>query len=217
MTRVLEEQFLIVDDHPVVLDGVHLLLQSIRPNAMFCMAASGSEALSMINSQNTPDWAFIDINLPDIQGLELVKLLKTNNATCKVVVLSSELDGEILYQAIAAGADGVLSKSFSKDIFELCIMTVELGTTFLSSEHASELKYYKDSLMREQQHIRENLSKRQFEVLVLLAQGHGNKDISEQMYISQSTVKSHVSSLMFLFEASNRTHCVEKARQLKII
>ena len=217
MTRVIEEQFLIVDDHPVVLDGVHLLLKSIRPNAMFSMAPSGSEALSMINSQNAPDWAFIDINLPDIQGLELVKLLKKNNATCKAVVLSSELDGEILYQAIAAGADGVLSKSFSKDIFELCIMTVELGTTFLSSEHASELKYYKDSLMREQHNVRESISERQFEVLVLLAQGHGNKDISEQMDISQSTVKSHVSSLLFLFEASNRTHCVEKARQLKII
>ena len=217
MTNGKQEQFLIVDDHPVVLDGLHLLLKSIRPNSVFSMASCGTDALSLCASNSSTDWAFIDVNLPDIQGLELVKLLKKNNAGCKIIILSSEIDGEIIYQATSAGAVGVLSKSFSKDIFELCIMTVELGTTFLSPEHASELKYYKDSLMREQLHIKSGLSERQLEVLVLLAKGLGNKDISDQMKISQNTVKSHVSSLMVLFDATNRTHCVEKARQLKII
>lgn len=89
--------------------------------------------------------------------------------------------------------------------------------TFLTAEHSNELNYYRESQMLETQHIKESLSTRQFETLTLLSKGLSNLEIADNMKITESTVKSHVSSLMELFEATNRTHCVSEARRLKLL
>jgi len=213
----LKEHILIVDDHPVVLDGIHLLLNTIRPEADFITTTSGLEALTTIQSTQRIDWMFVDINLPDIHGLDLLKAVKASKLTCKVIVLSSEMKIETIDQALLLGVDGVLSKSFSKKIFELCLMTIDLGKIFLTAEHANELKYYRDSLADADTPLIKEVTKRQHEILCLLDKGMPNKVISTQMGISESTVKSHVSSLMTTLEANNRTHCVVKAREKGII
>jgi len=216
-TQKLQKNILIVDDHPVVLDGIHLLLSSIRPEASYSTATAAKEALDMFESDKSIDWLFIDINLPDLNGLDLAKIIKNINRQCKIVVLSSEIDAKTLDLALSLGVDGVLSKSFTKEVFERCLLTIELGKVFLTPEHDSALKYYHDSVLVEQLHIKDELSKRHFELLTLLDKGMSNKTISQRMGISESTVKSHVSSLMNIFEADNRTHCVAKARKLNII
>ena len=213
----LAKHILIVDDHPVVLDGIQLLLSSLRPSAAYSTATCGKEALAMLESDKGIDWLFIDINLPDINGLELVKIIKSNKMLCKVVVLSSEIDAKTINQALLLGIDGVLSKSFSKEVFELCLLTIDLGKVFLTPEHDSELKYYRASVGVEEDYIKSQLSKRHLELLNLLDKGMTNKKISLSMGITESTVKSHMTSLMSIFEADNRTHCLVKARELDLI
>jgi len=217
MSNNMTEKILIIDDHPVVLDGIQLLLSSLRPDAEILTAKNAADAIAIITSNNPIEWLFVDINLPDMSGLELITIIKEKRESSRIVVLSSELEIQTIDHALTLKANGVLSKSFDKDIFELCLMTIELGNVFLTSEHATELQYYRDSLLLELQHIEKNVTQRQLQVLTLLDKGHTNKVISEYMNISESTVKVHVSALMGLLNANNRTHCVAIARRLKLI
>lgn len=211
------EHILIVDDHPVVLDGLHSMLKSIRPSSTFSTATNAANTLLLIENDTTIDWLFLDLNLPDINGLDLIKTLRNNKVTANIVIFSSELDPGTINDALSLHVNGVLSKAFTKDVFEQCLITVELGEVFLSQEHSQELKYYRESQMLEMQHINECISRRQLETLTLLSKGFSNHDIGQHMNIAQSTVKAHVSSLMELFEATNRTHCVSEARRLKVL
>lgn len=211
------EHILIVDDHPVVLDGLLSMLKSIRPNANFSTASNGADALEILNQSTTANWLFVDLNLPDMNGLELIETLQVKKAELNTIVLSSELDPFLINKALSLKVNGVLSKSFTKDVFEQCLVTIELGRVFLTPEHACELKYFRESQMLEQLHIKESLSARQIETLTLLSKGFSNSEIADSMHIAKSTVKSHVSALMELFEATNRTHCVSEARRLKIL
>ncbi len=220
-----KEHIVIVDDHPVVLDGIKLLLHDIRPDAELTAVSNGADAYAVFDSAKFVDWLFVDLNLPDINGLELVKKIKQeqaerrNNDTfnCKVVVLSSELDAQTIDQALSQGVNGVLSKAATAVMYEDCLMTIDLARLYLSQKHTSQLKYYRDGLMLELKNIKQGLSGRMFETLVMLSNGYSNKTISQKMGISENTVKSHVSSLMSLFNAKNRTYCVTQARELKII
>jgi len=211
------ELILIVDDHPVVLDGLHSMLKNIRPDATFSTANNAASAFQEFENKTAVDWLFLDLNLPDANGLDLVKRLRDNRLTTNIVVLSSELDPKTINDALSLNVNGVLSKAFTKDMFEQCMTTIEMGKVFLTSEHSTELKYYRESQMLERLHIKEGLSARQLETLTFLSKGLSNNEIAQSMKISQSTVKSHVSSLMELFEATNRTHCVSEARRLNIL
>jgi len=211
------EHILIVDDHPVVLDGLHSILQSIRPDALFSIADSAVSALEKINGDTVVDWLFLDLNLPDSNGLELIKSLRDQKVSTHIIILSSELNPETVDDALSLQVNGVLSKAYSKDVFEHCMITIELGRVFLSSEHAQELKYYRESQVLKRAQTKESLSERQLETLTLLSKGLSNKEIAQSLNITESTVKNHVSSLMQMFDATNRTHCVSEARRLKIL
>jgi len=149
MSNNMTEKILIIDDHPVVLDGIQLLLSSLRPDAEILTAKNAADAIAIITSNNPIEWLFVDINLPDMSGLELITIIKEKRESSRIVVLSSELEIQTIDHALTLKANGVLSKSFDKDIFELCLMTIELGNVFLTSEHATELQYYRDSLLLE--------------------------------------------------------------------
>lgn len=211
------EHILIIDDHPIVLDGLHLLLRNIRSNAQFTTAVNGADALETVVNDPSISCVFVDLNLPDYHGLDLVPLIKQHNSNVNIVVLSSEVSAPTIHQALSLGVNGVLCKTFSKDIFEMCLVSIDLGRVFLTAEHANDLRYYRESLSQVHLDIAKHLSGRQLEALELMSKGHSNKVISEHMGIAESTVKKHVTSLMEILNAENRTHCVSLARELHII
>lgn len=210
------ETILIVDDHPVVLDGLALMLQELRPNASIIKVLNAVEALQEIDAHKTFDWMFLDIHLPDISGLELLSKLRANKVLSNMIMLSSEISPEIMEEAFILNVNGILSKNSSRQLFNDCFIAIDKGNVFLTDEHSNELKYYRDSQLQEKQHIQQKISPRQIETLLMISKGYSNREISNSMLITESTVKSHVSKLMELLNADNRTHCVSRAQRLKL-
>jgi len=211
------ETILIIDDHPVVLEGLSLMLKKIRHQATLLTAPNANEALELIAMNNDVDWLFIDINLPDMSGISLVKELRTMNILSNMILMSGEIEPAKVEEAMQLQINGILSKAFDRDMFAQCFTSIELGEVYMSQQHADELKYYKQSQLLEKQHLDKNISARQYQTLLMISKGFSNKEIAKHMGISESTVKSHVSALMALFEADNRTHCVSEAQRLSII
>lgn len=211
------ETILVVDDHPVVLEGISLVLKDVRPNAEILTALNAKDALRQTSNSIDIDWIFIDVNLPGISGLELARKLRSNKILSNIIILSSEIRPSIIEEALKLKVNGILSKAFDRKTFVRCFNSVDNGNVFLTQEHSNELNYYRQSVLLEKQHVEDNISTRQFEALLMIAKGYSNKEISDNMMITESTVKSHVSSLMTLLNADNRTHCVSEARRLKLI
>lgn len=211
------EHILIVDDQPVVIEGLRSMLKRIRTNATVLAVSNAADALRTIEHNAVIDWFILGLNLPDTTGVEFLTELKEKRLTANIVLFSDELDPATIDDPSSLRVRGMLSKKSSKEMFERCLLAIEKGKVFLSSDYSQECKHYRGSLMLERKHMSESLSECQLEVLRLLAKGFSNGEVSHAMQITQSTVKSNVSSVMNLLEASNRTHCVSEARRLKII
>lgn len=211
------ETILIIDDHPVVLEGIALMLKEVRTSATLLIASNANEALKIVSDNNDIDWIFIDINLPDISGISLTKKLRAMNILSNIVLMSGEIEPSKVEEAMQLKINGVLSKAFDRDVFAACFANIELGKVYMTPQHANDLRYYRESLLLEKKHLDKKISSRQFQTLLMISKGFSNKEIAKQMNISENTVKSHVSALMTLFEADNRTHCVSEAQRLSIL
>jgi len=211
------EKILVIDDHPIVLDGVILALKELMTDGEYITAKDGAEAINAIKHHGDIDWIFLDIKLPDIDGIELIKTFERKRVTANLIVFSSDSNPGVIHRALEQHANGFLSKSFTRSELRRCIKEVEQGKIFLTQEHRRQLKHYRDSILREKQLIENNMSDRQLQTLKLLASGYSNQEIAESLEIVESTVKSHVHALMALLNADNRTHCVAEARRLHII
>ncbi len=211
------DKFLIVDDHPVVLDGLGLLLRDLNPTSSFFTAFSGREAIDLVNENRDLDWIFMDVKLPDADGIELLSQLETRKITANIVVLSSDSSPSTIDRALQHSASGFLSKSFDRLELKQCIQDIKCGRIYLDAQLQVELNHYRQSVLAERQHIEASLTQRQRQTLFYLAQGYSNREIAGSIKVTESTVKSHVQALMALFEAHNRTHCVAEAMRLGIL
>lgn len=204
---------LVVDDHPIFCDGMKDMLQNIFPGASVYQAGNGKEALKLIKKINNLDWVFLDMMLPDKTGIEMLNDFSVANLWAPVVVVSSEDDPEIIHATLNAGANAYISKSSKKSVFIECMQQVEKGVQFLQPEVDSALRHYRDVVLVKRDDLNKKISKRQYEVIKLIAKGLSNVEIGNELLLSESTVKSHVSLLMEVLQADNRTHCVSKARE----
>lgn len=211
------EKVLIVDDHPVVLDGLTIILSDVMSGAQIFKAIDGAQALTVVKNNVDIDWIFLDVNLPDIDGIDLIKAFKSLRITANIVVLSSDSSPSITDRALKQQANGFLSKSFVPSELTSCIKRIEQGKIFLLPPLQQQLTKYRDSVLVERQLIETHISNRQLQTLNLLANGYSNLEIADSLGIVESTVKSHIQALMSLFEADNRTHCAAEARRLNII
>lgn len=210
-------KILIIDDHPAYLQGVTSLLQPIIPSAIITTALNGADTLKLLKQHPDTDWVFLDITLPDCSGLELLEQFKANKLLANIVVISADNDPNIIDQAFKLHVNGFLTKDFDSKVLLDCIRTIEDDRIYLIPEHAYQLKSYRNSVLQEKKLIEKNITERLTHTLVLIAKGYSNREIANSMGISESTVKKHTSSLIALFEADNRTHCVGEARRLNFI
>lgn len=212
-----KEKVLIVDDHPVVLDGLSLILSDVMKGAQVFTASSGSQALSTVEVNKDIDWVFLDVNLPDVDGIDLIKSLESKKITANIVVLSSDSSPVITDRALKQHANGFLPKSFVQSDLLECISRIKQGKTYLMPQLQQQLKSYRNSVLIEKQLIETQISNRQMQTLKLLVMGNSNLEIAQSLGIVESTVKSHIHALMILFNADNRTHCAAEARRLNIV
>lgn len=184
---------LLADDHALVRAGIRALLNAIEGVEVIAEAGSGHEALQLIRDLR-PDTVLLDITMPGLSGLQVLEESKKNFPELRVIILTVHDAGEYAMQALRAGAAGYLPKSAAANELQLAIETVSSGETYVSGEVSRRtlLEYSKG--LTEQPLAR--LTPRQREILTLIAEGLGTKDIGRRLNISVKTVESHRAQLM---------------------
>jgi DNA-binding NarL/FixJ family response regulator len=187
---------IIVDDHQLIRDGLRALLSGINDIEIVTEAGSAEELLQKIRSFPA-DIALIDISLPGISGIKLTGQLSVSYPGLKVLILSMHLNEEYISGALKAGAFGYLAKNTNRDELISAIHAVAEGNKYLGREVSEVItSSYIQRIKVDDALDQEFLSKREIEILKLIAEGFGNKEISEKLFISIRTVESHKNHIM---------------------
>jgi DNA-binding NarL/FixJ family response regulator len=210
-----EITILIVDDHPIVRDGLVAILGTQSDFRVAGEAASGKEALALF-SQLRPDVVLLDLEMPGMDGVAVIRGLREIRPEVRVVVFTAFDTDERILSAVQAGAKGYLLKGVPRSELFQAIRIVHQGGSLLQPVVASRLldqiatREIPDTPLEE-------LTPREDEVLTLLAQGKQNKEIATALTISERTVKFHISSILAKLEAGNRTEAVTIALQKGLV
>jgi len=200
----------IVDDHPIFAAGLKQLLESDGRYEVRAMAQSGEEAQQTIDF-NEIDIALVDVNMPGGGGIELLKAIKRRSKNCRVIMLTVEEDEETINRAMKEGAQGYILKQESPEHLLKAIQASMDGEILLSSHVYARMvdRIRKTSPPdKEQSIIYSKLTEREIEITRLIVQGKNNKQIAQELYISESTVKNHISNIMYKLSLKNRTELV---------
>ncbi len=199
----------VVDDHALFRSGLVSLLKGMPQFEIVGEASNGLEALARI-VDTKPDVVLLDVNMPVMDGVETVRTLRKREK-CRILMLTVSKHDEDLFGAITAGADGYLLKNASPDELAKAIQKVYDGLSVLSPEVTRRVIQAVDV---DQSNVQDfGLSSREMEVLECLAQGMTTAQISEELFISDNTVKTHVRHILEKLEAANRAEAVSKAAQ----
>ncbi len=197
-------RLLLVDDHPVVRAGLVAMLESDARLQVVGQAADGHEALAQYGTLQ-PDVTLLDLQMPGgIDGVETLTALRSRFTHARVIVLTTFGGDEDVYRAIRAGARAYLLKDASREQLIDCICEVHAGSTYLPTGVASKLA----SRVGEP-----DLSRREIDVLRLLAKGLSNKEMGTALFVAESTVKTHVKSILAKLGVASRTEAVTAAMQ----
>ena len=190
-------KILVVDDHPLVRKGILSTLACKNNIKTVLEAASVKEAVNLINSQK-PNLAIVDLNLGKEDGLEIIKKIKNKATDTKFIILTSSLKKEDYIRSEEAGVDGyILKDAFAEDII-YAINIVLRGRKFIDPE----ITKYK---LETSNNNFEDLTPREYDVLVELGKGMSNFEIAKKLFISENTVKKHVSSILLKLDLNHRT------------
>lgn len=193
-------QVLLVDDHAILRDGLRTLIAQ-EDDMEVTGEATGSEQLMDMLPNTNPDIIMMDINMPHMNGIELTKWVKSKYPAIKIIVLTMYNNDEYFMAAIREGADGYLLKdSPSKDVIG-AIRTVIDGESVIPPTMTKKLL----SMHQHENQTEDNsLTPREMEVLLALVEGLSNKEIASKLYISDKTVKIHVSNIFKKFDVKSR-------------
>ncbi len=205
-------RILVADDHPMLREGLVAVLGTQPDFEVVSEAADGSEVVRLAERLK-PDVILLDLEMPEMDGVAALEKLRNAGSAVQTIVFTAYDTDERILGALRAGARGYLLKGASRaEIFD-AIRTVHAGGSLLQPVVTGRLL---DHMSREQTSP-EPLTPREFEVLGLLALGLTNREIAKRLFISERTVKFHVSSLMHKLGAENRTETVTIAAQRGLI
>ncbi len=207
---------LIADDHTIVRSGVRLLLEAETDIEVVGEALDGQEALALVE-QLHPNVVLMDIAMPGVDGLEATKKIISQWPETRILVLTMQRSDEYFFEMIKAGASGYVLKGAETSELIHALRVVAKGEVFLYPSMAGKLvKGYLSSLDGSKNAL-SNLSKREQEILRLLADGYTNKEIAEKLFVSPSTVHTHRSNLMNKLNLNSRRDLIEYTRQKGIL
>ncbi len=212
---------LIVDDHPLIRDGIGLLLTSLDEGTHAVFAGSLDEAESLASSGEAPDLIILDLNLPDARGMTGVKRMTARYPGTRIVVFSGSLERQVVRDCVRLGVTGFIPKSLVTAETSEALRQVLRGNVYvppgLLGAPASRESQERDlEHEREYSDDRSALTGRQLEILDLVAQGFPNKLISRKLSLSGGTVKAHLNAVFQRLGVRNRTAAVMKAQRLGI-
>ncbi len=208
-------RILIADDHSMVREGLKQLVELEEDIIVVAQAGNGSEAIEKI-IEYKPDVVLLDINMPEMNGLEVLSYLSENDIEAKVLILTIHNEVEYLYKAVEIGVKGYVLKDSESDVLIRAIRSVNEGDTYIQPNMASQL--FKKMNNEETASVQNSrLTKREIEVLKLITEGMLNKEIAHRLCISEKTVKNHVSNIFKKIEVSDRTQAAVFAIKNQIV
>lgn len=218
-------RILIADDHALLRQGIKNVLELEQDFAIIAEAGDGDEAVKKVN-ELVPDIALLDINMPRLNGLEVTKRIKASQPSVKVIILTIHDDESYVVEVVKAGAAGYLLKDVEPGMLVKAIRTVYDGESFIYPTLARKLFGEITRLEEERKHGAasilqhgrdERLTMRELEVLQLIAKGLSNQEIAQQLFLSEKTVKNHLTNIFRKIDVADRTQAVLFAIKNKIV
>jgi DNA-binding NarL/FixJ family response regulator len=198
MSGIPRIRILTVDDHPLLREGIAAVIEGQPDMTLVAEATNGHEAIDFFRKFR-PDVALMDLRMPDMNGIEAIRAIRTEFPSARIVVLTTYAGDVQALGALKAGASGYLLKSMlRKDLLDT-IRTVHAGKRRIPPQIASEIA----------EHAADDaLTQREIDVLRRVGSGNSNKQIAIQLAISEGTVKAHMKSILPKLGAHDRTHAV---------
>jgi two-component system NarL family response regulator len=200
-------KLLIVDDHPVVRDGLAAIISS-EPDLQVVGTAGTGEAALQAYFELRPSITIMDLLLPDIPGAEVIQRICNKSPSALIIVLTTLSGDEEIYRALEAGARGYLLKDMVRRELVQAIREVQSGRRYLPDRVGTKIA---ESLPRS------GLTSRETEVLQLIASGLRNKEVAYRLDVSEATINAHLKHIYSKLNASDRTHAVVLALRRGII
>ncbi len=207
---------IIVDDHPVVRFGVRQMLSTDKEIEVVAEMEDVDHLVDTIK-EKAADIVLLDLELEDTHGVDALRLIREAAPGVKVIIYTSHDEEDRIVQAAEVGVDGYLLKGCGQRELLDAIHSVQAGGIALEATVAGKLMKHMNRRSSQSETDTIRFSKRETQVLKLLASGKTNRDIGETLFISESTVKFHVHAILNKLNASNRTEAVSIAAQLGIV
>lgn len=216
MSKVKDKiEIIIADDHMMIREGLKQLLELDGTMKVMAEANDGEECLNLLNKKIHPDILLLDINMPKKNGIEVLEYIKQNKIPVKVLILTVHNEVEYLLKAVDIGIDGYLLKDSSYDELKEAIDVVISGNTYIQPSLLPALNESMEDYALDKEKI-ECLTKRELDVLRLISEGCSNKKISDELTISERTVKNHISHIFRKIDVEDRTQAAVFAIRNKI-
>lgn len=200
----------VADDHPVVRAGVVMMLNADPKIEVLGQASNGLEAVELARDLD-PDLVVMDLQMPELDGVEATRRIRSELTTVQVLLLTTYDTDRAIVSAIEAGAAGYLLKDAPPGELVQAVHTAASGRQVLAPVVAEKLQAHRDAPPME------DLTSRELEVLTALAQGGTNRGIAESLFISQATVKTHLTHIFQKLRVEDRTSAVARAVELGIV
>jgi two-component system NarL family response regulator len=198
---------LIADDHPIVRDGLNSVINDQADMEVVAEAANGQEAIELAQ-QHRPDVLLIDLRMPRLNGLETTHAIRAQWPEARIVILTTYDGDEDIYRALQAGAHAYLLKDTPRAALLDAIRSVHAGRKRIPQEVAAKLA---------ERISASELTERELEVLHLIVAGCSNKEIGQELLITEGTVKAHVNSILAKLGVHDRTQAVTQALRRGIV
>jgi DNA-binding NarL/FixJ family response regulator len=209
-------KLLIIDDHPLVIDGIRTMLKDESYLHIAAAAKTGKEALAFLDESAFPDVILLDINLPDTDGLRLCELIRGRSKTVKIIGLTYVNEAGMITQFLKKGANGYLLKNMERTELIEAINQVMDGVTYLSKAANDKIIQQLQAYDLPQNNV-PALTRREKEILQLLSEGMTSQQIAGKLFLSNYTVDTHRKNMLQKFNVHNTQSLMNVVRELGIL
>lgn len=213
-------RILLADDQLLFREGLHSLLATQPDIEIVGEAGDGEEAVRLV-SQLCPQLVLMDVRMPKLDGVAATRLIHDHYPECRVLLLTTFDDDEYVFEGLRAGATGYLLKDVPVQRLLEAIQSAARGETFLpppiAAKVVAELNRQSTPSLTPSTELTEPLSAREIGVLRLIARGYSNREIADELVITEGTVKNHVTSILAKLGVRDRTQAVIKAQALHLV
>jgi DNA-binding NarL/FixJ family response regulator len=209
-------RLVLADDHPIVLDGLERLFRAEADMEVLARCANGDETLRAVRHRR-PDVAVLDIRMPGLDGLAVLRVVHREKLETRVVLLTASLDEDDLLEAVRLGVRGVVLKEMASQLLVQCVRKVHAGEKWLERQSFSRAL---EKMLRREAGAREAarvLTPREIEVVRMVAGGLRNREIGERLSISEGTVKIHLHNVYEKLQVTGRVELAAYAREKGLV